>query len=93
MYCYDYYYNYYHCVRERERERERLLYPREQRTSGDLIAFPPNFKGKGLHILRAQEAVAFVLSSFALLEIRAQEKSSAIPYIYIYRTLSKSSEE
>ena len=50
-------------------------------------SFPPNFKGKGLHIfLRARkEAVAFVLSSFALLEIRAQ-KSSVILSIHISRT-------
>ena len=71
----------------RERERETAASARAAHKWRLLVAFPPNFKGKGLHIfLRAQkEAVAFVLSSFALLEIRTQ-KSSVILSIHISRT-------
>ena len=62
MYYYNYYCNYYYyCVCVCERERERLLYPREQRTSGDCsLLFPQTSQGKGLHVLRPREAVVFL---------------------------------
>ena len=76
MYYYDYY-NYYYCVRERERERDCCVRESSAQVATS-YSFPPNFKGKGLHIfLRARKKKRSLLFSRLLRFSRYARKRAA----------------